>query len=113
MLLMSRRSLHSLVEEELPKATLAGRCAGHVVIRAVAHLSLNDTKCSAGTCATAKRSSLVTEVGRRGQWLCIDDRRHEVNRERAERSTVGVLATWKRTSRQVRADSTEKRSRCM
>jgi hypothetical protein len=69
MLLMSRRSLHSLVEEELSKTT--------------------------------ERSSLVTEVSRRSQWLCIDDRCYEVNRERAERSTVGVFATWERAGRHI------------
>jgi hypothetical protein len=97
MLIMSRRSLHSLVEEELSKTTLAGRSAGHVV----AHLSLNDTKGSAGACAATERSSLVTEVSRRSQWLCIDDRCYEVNRERAERSTVGVFATWERAGRHI------------
>jgi hypothetical protein len=64
---MSGRSLHSLVKEELSEATLARRSAGHVILRAVAHLSLNDTESSTSTCATAKRSSLVTEVGCRGQ----------------------------------------------
>ena len=67
MLLMSGRSLHGLVEEKLSKTTLAGRSAGHVILLAIAHLALDDAEGSAGTCGAAKRSGLMTEVGRRGQ----------------------------------------------
>jgi hypothetical protein len=67
MLLVSWGSLHGLVEEKLSEAAPAGRSAGHVILLAIAHLSLNDTEGSAGTCGTTKRSSLMTEVGRRSQ----------------------------------------------
>lgn len=101
MLLMSRRSLHRFVEEKLSKATLAGRSAGRIVLLVVAHLSLDNTKRSASTCTATKGSVLVSEVRRCGEWLCVDDRRYEVNRKRAERSTVRVFATRERASGEV------------
>lgn len=64
MLLMSGRSLHSLVEEKLPKTALTGRSVGRVVLLAITYLSLDDAERSTGTCATAERRALVTKVGR-------------------------------------------------
>lgn len=62
-LLMSGRSLHSLVEEKLPKTALTGRSVGRVVLLAITHLSLDNAERSAGTCAAAERRALVTKVG--------------------------------------------------
>lgn len=67
MLLMSGRSLHSLVEEKLPKTALTGRGIGRVVVLAITHLSLDDAERSAGTCAAAKRRALMTKIGGRGE----------------------------------------------